>query len=206
MTTEHRRRLSAAERRERIELAATALFAERGYHGAAMDEIARRSGVSVPVVYDHFASKRELHRRLLQRHFAELRGIWTQHLAGDGPPQQRMAAVVDAWFAYVETHPFAWRMLFRETTGDPAIEAIHREVAGASRALLLPLLAREPVAAGASETRLELLWELVRAVLQGLALWWYEHPGVPREEIVATAMDGLWLGLERLQRGERWSP
>ena len=59
--------MTAAARREVIEGAATELFAQRGYHGAAMEEIAQRSGVSVPVVYEHFDSKKDLHRRLLER-------------------------------------------------------------------------------------------------------------------------------------------
>jgi hypothetical protein len=45
---------------------------------------------------------------------------------------------------------------------------------------------------------------VTRAVLQGLALWWYEHQHVPRAQILATAMNALWIGLERLQQGERW--
>src|SRR3954464_9370214 len=112
--------MSAQARRDVIERAATEVFAEHGYHAASMGEIARRSGVTVPVVYDHFASKQELHRRLLERHFAELRAVWGAHL-GDAPREQRMAGALDAWFGYVETHPFAWRMLFRETTGDPEV-------------------------------------------------------------------------------------
>ena len=48
--------MTAVARREVIEAAATELFAQHGYHGAAMEEIAQRSGVSVPVVYEHFAS------------------------------------------------------------------------------------------------------------------------------------------------------
>ena len=55
-----RQRLSAEARRELIEQAAGEVFADRGYHGASIDEIARRSGVSPPVVYDHFESKQDL--------------------------------------------------------------------------------------------------------------------------------------------------
>ena len=197
-----RRRLTAEARRELIELAATEVFAERGYRGASMEEIARRSGISVPVLYDHFASKLALHRRLLERHFAELRAVWRAHpAAGAGG----MAAVVDAWFAYVEEHPYATRMLFRDTSGDPEVAAIHRDVAARSKAALLPLVAQDPVAAGASAVEVELVWEVLRAALQGLALWWAEHPGVPREQVVAAAMNGIWLGFERLQAGERWA-
>ena len=72
--------MSAAARREVIEQAATELFAERGYHGASVDEIARRSGVSAPVVYDHFESKLALLPRLLERHRDELLAVWREHL------------------------------------------------------------------------------------------------------------------------------
>src|SRR3954453_14689432 len=106
-TARPRRRLSADVRRELIERAATELFAERGYHGAGMVEIARRAGVSVPVVYDHFRSKQDLHRRLLERHFAGLRALWAEHLGGEGTAGERTARAIDAWFAYVESHPFA---------------------------------------------------------------------------------------------------
>lgn len=202
-----RRRLAAGDRRERIERAATELFAERGYRGASMNDIARRSGISVPVLYDHFPSKLELHKRLLERHFADLRGVWRSHLPlTDAAAGDRMAAVVDAWFGYVEAHPYATRMLFRDTSADPQVAAIHREVAERSKAALLPLVAREPAAGGASPVAVELLWEVLRATLQGLALWWADHPDVPRADVVAAAMNGVWLGLERLDAGERWEP
>ena len=42
--------------------------------------------------------------------------------------------------------------------------------------------------------------ELIRSGLTGLALWWHEHPDVPREQIVATAMNVLWWGLEQPHR------
>ncbi|MFL5911805.1 MAG: TetR/AcrR family transcriptional regulator [Gaiellaceae bacterium] len=194
-------RLSAAARRDVIERAATEVFAEHGYAGASMDEIARRSGVTAPVVYDHFDSKQALHRRLLERHFAELRAIWREHTARDVPLERRLEQAVDAWLAYVESHPFAWRMLFRDTTGDPEVQAAHAEVAAQSRDLLLPLWAEQLGATG-----VEMTWEVFRAVLQGLALWWLEHQDVPREQVLATIMNTVWIGFERVTAGERWSP
>jgi AcrR family transcriptional regulator len=208
--TAPRKRLSAAKRRLTIEGAATELFAERGYQGASIDEIAHRSGVTPPVVYDHFASKQDLYRRLLERHFAELRQVWREHFVGDDPPGQRVARSFDAWFAYIETHPFAGRMLFRDTTGDPQIEAMHQEVAASSRAAIMALFASDPgaekVIGPEVEQGLEMAWIVMRGVLQGLAMWWYEHPDVPRERVVATAMNALWVGWERTQAGEAWAP
>ena len=72
-TAKPRKRMTAAARREVIARAATEVFAERGYQGASVEEIARRSGVTPPVVYDHFDSKQDLYRCLLERHFADLR-------------------------------------------------------------------------------------------------------------------------------------
>ncbi len=193
-----------------IAQAATEVFADFGYHGASMDEIARRSGVSVPVVYDHFESKQQLHRHLLEHHFGELREIWQDHFVGDDAPEERMARAFDAWFAYVETHPYAWKMLFRDTTGDLEIQAIHAQVAAQSRAALLPLLAAEQgsehIADAGDEESLEMAWEALRSVLQGLALWWYDHRDIPRERVVKTAMNSVWMGYERVRRGAQWHP
>jgi AcrR family transcriptional regulator len=203
-------RLSKHERRAVIEHAAAEVFAERGYRGASMDEIAARSGVSAPVVYDHFASKQDLHVHLLDRHYAGLREVWREHLAGDDPVKERMPRAFDAWFAYLEEHPYAARLLFADTTGDPEVAARHKEVQARSRALALPFLARERgadrIAGAADPESMDMAWEVFRAVLQGLALWWNEHPRVPRERVVATAMNALWLGFERVGRGERWQP
>jgi AcrR family transcriptional regulator len=205
-TNSPRQRLTAEARREVIEQAATELFAERGFHGASMDELARRSEVSVPVVYDHFESKRALHRRLLERHYAELREVWFEQLMRDGPPEQRMATAFDAWFAYVESHPYAWKMLFRDTTGDPEVQAFHREVELESRAAIIPLFIAEPGVENiaGSGAAVEMAWEAVRSLLQGLALWWYDHQDVPRAQVVATAMNVLWVGFERVRSGAQW--
>jgi AcrR family transcriptional regulator len=202
-----RRRLTAAARRELIEEAAAELFAERGYRGASIGEIARCSGVTPPVVYEHFESKRELYRVLLERHFAELREIWREHFGGDGPAEQRVARSFDAWFAYAEAHPFAGKVLFRYST-DPEIEAVHAEVAARSRESILPLFAAEEgaenVAGSVAGEGIEMVWVVLRGVLQGLAVWWADHPEVPRERVVTTAMNSLWLGFERAQAGESW--
>ncbi len=200
--------MTAAARREVIARAATEVFAERGYQGASIEEIARRSGVTPPVVYDHFESKRDLYKSLLESHFADLREVWRRHFTGDDPPERRVARSFDAWFSYIEEHPFAGRMLFRDTSGDPKVGAMHAEVAARSRDAILPLFATEPGVEGIAGLLggegMEMAWVVLRGVLQGLAIWWAENPQVPRERVVATAMNALWIGFERVRRGEVW--
>jgi AcrR family transcriptional regulator len=201
--------MTAAARRDVIERAAAQVFAQRGYHGASMDEIARRSGVTPPVVYDHFASKVDLHKRLLERTRDELLAVWREHLSGDDPAEQRIPRALDAWARYVEANPYAPRMFFHETTGDPDVEAIHREVQGQARAALGAILGAEPgaehIAGSADDVALEMAAEVMRAGLTGLAIWWSDHPEVPREQVVATAVNALWIGFERVRRGERFT-
>lgn len=203
-----RRRLSRAERREVIERAAAEVFATRGYHGASIDEIAARAGVTAPVIYDHFGSKLDLHRRLLERTRDELLEMWRTNLAGDEPAEERIPRALDAWARYVEEHPYAPRMFFHDTTGDPQIMAIHREVQAQARVALGVILGREPgaehIAGAGDEEALEMAAEVIRAGLTGLAIWWSEHPDVPRERIVATAINAIWIGFERVRRGEGW--
>jgi len=202
--------MSPADRRAVIEVAATEVFAERGYQAATIDEIARRSGVSAPVVYDHFESKADLHGRLLERHLGEMRTVWAAHLTGAEPAAVRVPRALDAWFAYVESHPYAWRMIFRDTSGDPEVQAAHREIQAQSSRGLLPLLATLPggeaIAGEGGEVAREMVIELLRSAIAGLALWWYDHREVPREQVVAAAMNALWVGFGRLAEGERWQP
>ena len=204
-----RTRLTAAERREVIERAATQVFAERGYQGAGMDEIARRSDVTPPVLYDHFDSKLDLHRRLLERTREELLAMWREQLGRDEPAEQRVPRALEAWARYVEEHPYAARMYFQDPSGDPEARAVHAEVTGPARAALGAILGEEQGGAniaGADELSLEMAAEVIRAGLTGLAIWWIDHPDVPRERIVETAINAIWIGFERVRRGERWAP
>ncbi|MDQ3609016.1 MAG: TetR/AcrR family transcriptional regulator [Actinomycetota bacterium] len=206
MSTAKRRRLPASARREVIELAATRVFAEHGYRGASIDEIAARAEISAPVLYDHFASKLELYRRLLERTRNELLEMWREHLFSDEPAEVRIPRALDAWARYVENHREATRMFFREATGDPEAEAVQREIQAQGRVAISMLLAREPgvenLAGSAGQEILEMAAEILRAGLTGLAIWWHEHPHVPREQVVTTAVNVLWTGFDRARRGE----
>jgi AcrR family transcriptional regulator len=201
-----RKRMPAAERREVIVRTATEVFAERGYDGASIDEIARRAGVSAPVVYDHFASKQDLYERLLERTRDELLEVWRDHLFTDEAAEVRIPRAIAAWAEYVQANLYASRMYFRDATGIPAVQAFHREIHAQGRAALGTILGREQgaanIAGAADAEALEMAAEVMRAGLAGLALWWSEHPHVPREQIVTTAVNVLWVGFERVRAGD----
>jgi AcrR family transcriptional regulator len=76
MTTTGKRRLPAAERRQAIVEAALRVFVDRSYAGTTTAEIARQAGVSEPILYRHFRSKRDLFFACLDRAWADLREAW----------------------------------------------------------------------------------------------------------------------------------
>jgi AcrR family transcriptional regulator len=187
-----RRRLSAAQRRERILAAAEEIFADRGYHGASLDEIAKASGTSKALIYEHFDSKRELHDTLLTEHAGELFRRFASIAAGGTRGEDRLRAGVDAFFAWVQEHPVAWRALFRDASDPelvPMIETLQAQAAAAVRAWVR--------ADGAAEDdrRIEMYAHLTSGACQELANWWGDHPDVPREELVDRVVDFCWTGL-----------
>jgi AcrR family transcriptional regulator len=179
-------RLPAAERRMTIELAAEQLFAERGYAGTRIEDIVDAAGVTKPVLYRHFSSKKALHRALLERHRDALAGAALDEYLADAALEQRLPAMLDAWFRYVEQHPYAWRLLLRDTTGEPDVQQLHRNLQARQRAADAALL-RENLP-HLTDEQIEPLAEVVRSSLTGLALWWLDHRHVERQILVDTML------------------
>ena len=196
-----RQRLPAHERRASLLSAATTVFATEGYAGASIRQIADAAGVTIPVLYDHFASKKQLHIELLEQEGDALIAA-TSSVEGDSP-ETLMRQSVDAFFSYVQEHPFAWRMLFREPPREPDIADAHARVMARARAAIIGLFALTPRWQTSSrlkqEQQLELLAEGTKSAINGLAAWWWDHRDVPQDEMVSVAMDLLFVGIEHLQ-------
>ena len=201
---ETRRRLSADERRAVIIAAASRTFAERGYLGASMERIAAAAGVSAPLIYEHFPSKKELYVELLDLNGRALVAATTQEEGFDSV-EDLLRANVLSFFEYVRDHRPAWRMLFLDPAPDPEIAAAqHALQATATKRLAQVIVARVRglrVSAKIPRKRAdELIAEAGKSALNGLAAWWWDHPDVPAETLTAVAMDLLWTGLGNLGR------
>src|SRR3954468_5658094 len=177
-----RKRIPAAVRRELIENAAARLFAARGYAGTTLDEVAAEVGVTKPMVYRHFRSKKDLYLALLARHRDDMPSFF-ERTAHESAWDRRLRAMLELWFEYVQERPHGWKMLFRDTTGDEEIRAFRLEVQATARALLAALVEDQ---AGPDLPRREVvpLAELLRNGLAGLALWWIDHPDAERQAVV----------------------
>jgi AcrR family transcriptional regulator len=190
--TVERRRLPVAERRELIVEEAGRLFGERGYDGTRLDDIAAAAGVTKPILYRHFGSKRELYLALLERHRADL-PTFTASIPMDGSRRDVLEAVLDEWLAYVEAHSYAWKMLFRDTGGDPEVRRFRRDVHARAREVLAGVI-RSLGEASIAPREVEPLAELMSMGMASLVLWWMENPDVPRDALI-DAMTRVWAGL-----------
>lgn len=199
--TPARRRLPAPERRASLLAAATEVFAVEGYANASIRQIAEAGGVTIPILYDHFRSKKQLHIELLEREADAL--IAAMSSVGGDSPEALMRQSVDAFFSYVQQHPFAWRMLFRDPPSDPEIAEAHARVMLRARAAVTALFALTPRWSPSTELsrdqQVEALAEGTKSAINGLATWWWEHRDVPREVVVGIAMDLLFGGIGRLR-------
>jgi len=200
-------RISGPERRERIEAESARLFAERGYQATSVEEIAAAAGVSRAVVYDHFASKRDLHEHLLRRQGRGLLEAVAARAAGAVEPEERFRLGATAFFEYVKAHPYAWRMIIRDPPLDAKLARLQRQMQQRATAILAATLATDPKVAAAGERdpdRLVRLAEALKWATDGLANWWYDHPEAPLEVLVESAMDLCWRGIERTRDAEDW--
>ena len=190
--------MPAAARRERIVDAALQEFASGGYAGTSMGSIAERAGITRAVLYDHFDSKEALYLALLEERNAAFLSHVAAQITGAGGPRERMRETIDTVFAFAESEPASWRLLFSgELSGDgePARARlqVHNQLVGAVGALL----AADAEAAGIDPAAREAMVEMLISALRGAVEWRARNPKAEREAVVDAAMELLWRGLAR---------
>ena len=201
-----RQRLKPEVRREKLLEAATEVFAERGYEGARVEQIADVAQVSPGLLYRHFEGKQELYEELLLLANRQLLEHLAQAAAPEPAHRPAGAARPRRVLRFVESHRNLWRLIMKDVV-EPEIAAIREDVTRRSVGLVATLAAQEQDFGGTQphERELEMVSVMVVGSVVSLASWWMDHPKVPRNVIVAVAMEILWVGLERARAGERYS-
>lgn len=196
-----RQRLAPEVRRRQVLDAAVAVFSKEGFHGASMDAVAERAGVSKPSVYAHGGTKEELFAACLGREADRLTTTMTE-AAGTGDAEARLRRSLVAFFRALTTHREGWTVLYRQaSTGEFAgvVDAARRTIVLRAAALLAPELGGDTNAA-------EPLAHVLVGAGEGLAEWWLgsEHPPSagedPAEVLAEMLMAVVWPGLDALRR------
>lgn len=186
-------RLPAAERREQLLDVAIQVFARQGFHQTSMNEVADAAGVTKPVLYQHFASKRALYAQLLEVVSARLLdAIVAATSTADGPHQQ-VEHGLRAYFRFVDQHPAEYQVMFGGgTRRDPEFARLATELERGIAEVIAELIQVEGMDHGGRV----LLAHGIVGLAEGTTRHW-RHDQVPTDpdEVAARVADLAWRGL-----------
>jgi TetR/AcrR family transcriptional regulator len=119
--------LTAETRRQAVLDTACRVFSQTSYRGATTAEIAREAGISEPILYRHFGSKRDLYLACLEEAWGSFRAVCEEALAGD--PGKCLGAIGDAYMAKSRKIRVIdlWIQGLNEASADKAIAAAVRK-------------------------------------------------------------------------------
>jgi AcrR family transcriptional regulator len=204
VATQGRARLPRAERMEQTLTEAHALFAERGYAAATMEEIATAVGVTKPLLYAYFGNKERLYIACMQRAADSLTATVADSVSESASPAEALRAGVRAFFSFLDSDRAAWAVLFDETlprggeVAERATEYRGRIFGLVSESMLAQLPARHRKRA---RTEVEALSTALLGAAEALARWWLRTEALAAEEaaelLVATVEPGLRARADR---------
>lgn len=192
------RRLSAEARKAQLLDVARAVFADDGYHGAAMEQIAASAGVTKPVLYQHFESKKELYLALLQEDMSRLLSQVEGAIEGSPSNRERIHKGIEGYFTFIDENEGSFRLLFRETMGaDPDFREVIDRFRDAVASRIGTIIAAET---GYPQAESELLARGVIGISESVAQWWLDRRAVDKEKLVHDLSNLAWRGLAGLPR------
>ena len=192
-----RARMTGTERRQQLIGIARSLFAERGYEGTSIEEIALRANVSKPVVYEHFGGKEGLYAVVVDREVRRLLDRITASLQGNHP-RELLEQAAGALLEYVERETDGFRILVRDS---PVASS-----SGTFASMISDIATQvEHVLAGEFKSRgydpkLAGLYSQALVGMVALTGQWWLDARKPRREVVAAHLVNLaWNGLSHLE-------
>jgi len=191
--------------------AAQAVFAERGFHGASMAEIAERAGITKPMLYSYFGSKEALFVRCQRESGDELRRI-----LGDAgrdpalPPAERLWRALLGVFAFIDDHRDGWTVYHASPpgTGGP-IDASARNARLDFGDLVTELLTANAAEQGIPpelRVHIPVLAHALTGATISVSVWWLRHPEEPKELQALRVMNFAWMGFGDLLKGNLFVP
>lgn len=121
-------RMSAGERREQLLDTTKAIVGEQGFHAVSIEAVARRAGITRPVVYGHFGDLERLLEAMIERESAralqQLAAVLPEAL-GVGDPRETLLAALRGYLEAVRADPVTWRLVLMPSEGAPEVLRAH---------------------------------------------------------------------------------
>ena len=190
-------RLTAAARREQLLATALEVFSRSGFHATSMNEVAEAAGVTKPVLYQHFASKRELYLALLNEEGARLLGAIAKATASATTPRAQVEQGMAAYFQWVSDDREAFLLLFGSgARRDEEFAEQVRLVEDAIALAIAPLIQADIDA----EHQRALAYALV-GLAEGTSRYQVQHvTSFDPDRLARQVADLAWFGLRGVRR------
>lgn len=192
-------RLTAPERRIQLMEAGRRVFADAGFEGASIEEIARQAGVTKPIVYEHFGSKEGIHAAVVDREMDRLVALVSLSI-GAGSARSRFEGAVLAFMTYVEQEPEGFAVLTRDASTANARRGLTRvidDLAGRVGDVFAVEFKRAGFNAKVAPIYANALIGMVTQVGQ----WWAgESRGFSVEQVARHVAALGWMGLRHLPK------
>lgn len=193
-------RLPAAERRRQLLDVALHAFADQGYHGTSMNDVADAAGVTKPVLYQHFASKKALYRELVDDLGAGLERAIVEAVAVADGPRQQVEAGFRAYFRWATRQGAAFRVLFADRDrSDGEVAAAVAKVEDMVAETVASLIEVE----GLSADERHVLAHGVVGLAEATSRRWLHlglGPGTDADAFADTVAQLAWSGLRGVNR------
>lgn len=188
--------MSASERREQLIDVARGLFAEKGFDGTSIEEVASRAKVSKPVVYEHFGGKEGLYAVIVDRELSTISSTITAALSSPAPPSAVVERAALALLTYIEDSPDGFRLLSSSTdraagTYSTLLADVAIQVSG--------ILAEQFSAHDLDPRTAPLYAQMLVGIVSSPAWWWLENRRMGKEEVAAHMVNLAWNGLKAME-------
>jgi AcrR family transcriptional regulator len=134
-------RMPAAERREQLLAVALDVFARQGFHETSMNEVAEAAGITKPVLYQHFDSKRELYLAVIEEAGRRMIDAIAYQSLATADERERTRRGFAAYFTWVAEDHDAFQVLFAsDSRRDPEFNEVVRSFTSKIADLIEPLI------------------------------------------------------------------
>ncbi len=191
-----RQRMTGRERREQLIVIGRAAFAELGFDGASVEEIAARAGVSKPVVYEHFGGKEGLYAVIVDREMLALEEVIT-HSLSDGTWRERIEKATVALLNYVEQETDGFLILVRDSK--PGDERSYSTLLNSSVGQVSYILGSAFERRGLDAKLAGLYAQALVGMVSMTAQWWLDTRQPAKEVVAAHIVNLCWNGLSGME-------
>lgn len=190
--------MTSAERREQLIEIARGLFAERGFEGTSIEEIAARAEVSKPVVYEHFGGKEGLYAVVVDREVRRLLDMMRDSLGG-GTARALLEQAAMALLDYIEASSDGFRILVRDSpvgSASGSFISIISDVASRVEHILV----EEFRSRGFDHEHAPMYAQMLVGMVGTTGQWWLDARQPPKREVAAHLVNLAWNGLSGLEK------